>query len=68
MRICYHMSVQIFDENSFKNALRTLVDFAANRCYKIRVCFYYVIHSSTEENDAYVRRKTTLMVKSGFQG
>ncbi|VEN39921.1 unnamed protein product [Callosobruchus maculatus] len=31
------MSLQITGENSFKSALRTLVDFAANRCYKIRM-------------------------------
>ncbi|VEN35891.1 unnamed protein product [Callosobruchus maculatus] len=31
---------------SFISALRTLVDFAANRCCKIRMYFYYVIIQS----------------------
>ncbi|VEN49246.1 unnamed protein product, partial [Callosobruchus maculatus] len=39
MRLCYHMSLQITAENSFISALRTLVDFPANRCCKIWMYF-----------------------------
>ncbi|VEN35242.1 unnamed protein product [Callosobruchus maculatus] len=37
------MLPHICSTRSFISALRTLVDFAANRCYKIRMCLYYVI-------------------------
>ncbi|VEN49242.1 unnamed protein product, partial [Callosobruchus maculatus] len=38
IRMYYHMSLQITGKDSFESALRTLVDFAANRCCKIRMC------------------------------
>ncbi|VEN35888.1 unnamed protein product [Callosobruchus maculatus] len=43
IRMCYHMLLQITGVNSFISALRTLVDFAATRCYKIRMSSNYVI-------------------------
>nr|CAI5867018.1 unnamed protein product [Callosobruchus analis] len=41
--MCYCMSPQLTGRGSFKGALCTLVDSATNRCYKIRMCLYYVI-------------------------